>query len=273
MGEAAEYTVGAAEIEAFERDGAIILRGIIGPDWLGRLAAAIERDIARPGPFHHGYSAPEGGRFHGNMRLWESDPDFRDYCLHSPLPPLAARLLRTDKVNLFYDQLFVKEPGTSQPTRWHNDQPYWPVKGWPVMSFWLALDPVTKESGAVEFVRGSHRWNRWFQAEPFAPGGNIYERNPDYESMPDLDAERARLDIVSWDMMPGDVLAFHALSVHGAGGNLTGDRRRRGYTVRYCGRDAVYYDGPGSHPGLRNPLLRSGDALDSDQYPVVWRNA
>ena len=24
---------------------------------------------------------------------------------------------------------------TSNRTRWHNDQPYWPVRGWPVMSF------------------------------------------------------------------------------------------------------------------------------------------
>ena len=30
------------------------------------------------------------------------------------------------------------------------------------------------------------------------------------------------------------------MTVHGAGGNLRSDVRRRGYTVRYCGDDAVY---------------------------------
>ena len=110
----------------------------------------------------------------------------------------------------FYDQLFVKEPGTPQPTRWHNDQPYWPVRGWPVMSFWLPLDPVTRESGALAFVAGSHRWDRWFQPQPFAEGGAAYEQGEGYEPMPDIDAGGYR--ILSWDMEPGDALAFHAMT-------------------------------------------------------------
>ena len=258
-------------LKDFERDGVVYLPGVVDEGWLGRLAAAIDRDIADPGPFVHGYQSAGGeGRFHGNMRLWEQDPDFADYCLNSPLPELAAAFLKTDKVNLFYDQLFVKEPGTSDRTRWHNDQPYWPVRGRQVMSFWLALDPVTKESGALEFIAGSHRWGRWFQPEPFAEGAPPYERNPDYEPIPDFDADRDRHEIVSWEMAPGDVIAFHAMIVHGAGGNLTADRRRRGYTVRYCGDDAVYYAGPGVHHGIRNPTLEDGAPLTSDQYPMVW---
>lgn len=54
---------------------------------------------------------------------------------------------------LLYDQVFVKEPGTSSPTPWHQDQPYWPIKGWQIMSFWAALDPVTEESGGIQFIR------------------------------------------------------------------------------------------------------------------------
>ena len=101
------------------------------------------------------------------------------------------------------------------------------------MSFWLPLDPVTRESGALSFVAGSHRWERWFQPEPFAKGGAEYERGEGYEPMPDIDA--GGYDILSWDMEPGDALAFHAMTVHGAGGNLTSGTRRRGYAVRYCG--------------------------------------
>ena len=37
--------------------------------------------------------------------------------------------LGAKSLNFFYDQLFAKEPGTPQPTRWHSDQPYWPVRG------------------------------------------------------------------------------------------------------------------------------------------------
>ena len=149
---------------------------------------------------------------------------------------MAAQFFGASKINLLYDQLFVKEPGTANPTRWHNDQPYWPVRGRQVMSFWLALDPTTAENGRLEFVRGSHRWDRWFQPEPFGKTvTRSYDDNPDYEKMPDIEAARGDYDIVAWDMEPGDVIAFHAMTVHGAGGNLRDDVRRRGYTVRYTG--------------------------------------
>ena len=156
------------------------------------------------------------------------------------------------------------------PTRWHNDQPYWPIDGSQTLSFWVALDPTTRETGALEFIRGSHRWERFFQPEVF--GRNTldqYERNPDYEPIPDFDAARDEHDIVTFDLEPGDVYAFHALTVHGAGGNLSANTRRRGYTVRYTGDDITYSARPGTNKGLRNPQFRTGDRLDGPQYPVV----
>ena len=86
--------------------------------------------------------------------------------------------------------------------------------------------------------------------------------------VPDIDAGGYR--ILSWDMEPGDALAFHAMTVHGAGGNLTTDVRRRGYAVRYCGEGCTYFAGPGPNRDLRNPALADGDPLNSAQYPVVW---
>ena len=137
-----------------------------------------------------------------------------------------------------------------------------------MISFWLPLDPVTRESGALAFVVGSHRWDRWFQLQLFAEGGTAYERGEGYEPMPDIDA--GGYPILSRDMDPGDVLAFHAMTVHSAGGNLTTDVRRRGYAVRYCGESCTYFAGPGPNRDLRNPALTDGDPLDSAQYPVVW---
>ena len=135
----------------FDRDGAVLMKGVVPAEWLGVLAEAIERDIAEPGPYFNGYR-PEAGRFHGNQRIWESHEGFRAFCCEGPLREMAARFLGAECLKLFYDQFFVKEPGTPQPTRWHNDQPYWPVRGWPVMSFWLPLDPgYTRESGALVF--------------------------------------------------------------------------------------------------------------------------
>ncbi|PCJ50162.1 MAG: hypothetical protein COA74_02735 [Gammaproteobacteria bacterium] len=254
----------------FQDNGVIYLPQLINKRWQQRLIAAIENDIKNPGPHYHGYKIDGGGNFHGNMRLWEHDAEFKDYCFNSQLPALAAKLMNSKQISLFYDQLFVKEPGTNAPTRWHNDQPYWSVRGWDVMSFWVALDPTTIETGALEFVKGSHKWDQWFQPEPFAVGGDEYETNSDYVKMRDIDAERDQLEMLSWDMQPGDVVAFHGLTVHGARGNSSPKLRRRGYTVRYCGDDARYYAGAGTNEDLRNPTLKQGETLFSQQYPKVW---
>lgn len=257
------------EVRAFDVDGAVLLRGLLDDDWLALLDDAIEHDIAEPAPGYHGYDSPDGGRFHGNFDNWRSDERFARYCLESPLPFVAAQLLGAETVHLFYDQLFVKEAATPSPTPWHNDQPYWPVAGRQAMSLWVTLDPVTLDSGALEFIRGSHRWDRWFQPRTFAAGGYQYEINPDYEPIPDFEADRDELDIVTWDMEPGDLLAFHALTVHGSGGNLRSDRRRRGYTVRYTGDDVTYDARVGTNPALTRADHPSGVPLEAAIYPVA----
>ena len=255
----------------YQCEGVTVLRNVISQPWLDRLAAAIERDIATPGPFYHGYQAKDGkGKFHGNLRIWENDADFSAYCQHSVLPGIAQQLFASDSVNLLYDQLFVKEPGTLNPTRWHSDQPYWPIKGQQILSFWLSLDPVDKENGALEFIRGSHRWNRWFQPEAFGEGsGAEYERNHDIEQMPDIEGHRDDYDIVSWDLQPGDLYVFHGMTVHGASGNRSNHRRRRGYTVRYIGDDIRYDQRKGLSLPICNEKMKQGEKLHGAQYPQV----
>ena len=81
---------------------------------------------------------------------WHNDPDIASFASTSPLPTLAARLMRARKVNFFCDQLFVKEPGSADsPTPWHHDQVVFPIAGTKTVSFWICLDPVTRETGAL----------------------------------------------------------------------------------------------------------------------------
>ncbi|MFT5419118.1 MAG: ectoine hydroxylase-related dioxygenase (phytanoyl-CoA dioxygenase family), partial [Gammaproteobacteria bacterium] len=213
----------------------------------------------------------EEGRFHGNLRLWETNQDLRAVCLESLLPRLVQELFATKKINLLYDQLFVKESCMNQRTRWHNDQPYWPILGQPVASIWMVLDRTTADNGRLEFIRGSHQWERWFQPEPFGktPGISPYARNPDYEESPDIESDRGRYDIITWDLEPGDVYLFHGMTVHGAGGNELYGQRRRGYTIRYVGDDVSYDPRLGVSEPLLCDLLNPGDPLDSERYPVI----
>jgi len=75
------------------------MRNVIDDYWLDILARAIDRDIENPGPFFHGYDSPDGGQFHGNLRIWQNDPVFEDFCLNSPLPALARSFLDAKKLS------------------------------------------------------------------------------------------------------------------------------------------------------------------------------
>lgn len=261
------------KIKSFHDDGVICIKSCIPDVWLSRIARAIDDDILNPGPFVHGYETSDGvGRFRGNLRTWETDPTFRAFCLSNEMGRIAAKILDSASIRLFYDQMFVKEPNTPNPTRWHNDQPYWPIKGYQNLSFWFSPDNVTSETGALQFVRGSHKWNKWFQPETFGATAahEAYERNPDYISMPDIDADRSDYDIVSWDLAPGDVYVFHGLTVHGSSGNQSQTERRRGYTVRYCGDDISYDTRPGTNTNLRCEKHTHGASLSEPRYPEVW---
>ncbi len=259
-----QYPISEQQRVDFARDGALVLPALIDGDQLENTRLAVDRALHR------------SENYFRRLRAWEDDPKLRQLCIDSHLPAVVAGLLDTARVNLFYDQVFTKEPGTAVPTPWHNDQPYWPVRGADVMTLWLALDDIRMDSGPLEFIAGSHRWNRWFQPFIAANDGSAeheYAAEAYFEPLPDFEAERDQHKILCWELQAGDAIAFHALSVHSAKANVSATRRRRGYALRYTGADATYHEGPANNPRLLNPALRHGDRLDSAQNPVVFSHS
>ena len=211
------YTVDESKIAAFERDGAVHLPSLIDSHWIERAQDASDRVTG---------SNPD---YYDRSRLWMQDEVFKALCTTSAVPEIAAQLMRTDKVNLFYDQLFAMLPGSNQPTPWHNDLPYWPLSGRQAMTVWLAFDNIVKHNGALEFIRGSHLWD--LQYEPFigvSDDGEILEFQTDdsYTPIPDFDAEREKHELLTFDLEPGDAVAFHSLVVHCSYGNTRPDMKR-----------------------------------------------
>jgi ectoine hydroxylase-related dioxygenase (phytanoyl-CoA dioxygenase family) len=261
-------TVTAADVDAFARDGAICLRAAFPPKWVDRMRAAVDRISSVPGPYSRQAVAPDGtGRFHNDMFMWTRDEDFRAFVFESPAAEIAGTVMGASRVNLFYDHLLVKQPLAAEPTPWHHDLPYWPVAGDQVCSVWLALDAATPATGAVEYVAGSHRWGRRFEPETFIPGRPFDDQG--LEPVPDIDADRSAYRILSWDVEPGDCLVHHALTVHGAPGNSTADRTRRGLSTRWTGDDATYDPHPGTFRLVEDPGLVPGAPMDCTLFPLV----
>ena len=262
------YRVSEEQIAAYDRDGAVFLPRVADAQWVERCRRGIEGSLIDK-------KTGQLSAYFKRLRVWEHDPDLRDFCLQSPISEIAAQMLRTDKINLLYDQVFVKEPKSDAPTPWHNDQPYWPVRGTQVITLWVAFDPVTLDNGGLEFIRGSHKLSKWYRPFDSDEAGRmttpfIGDDDDQYEDLPDFDTNRSQYDIVSWDMQPGDAIAFHSLAVHGARANNRPDLRRRAYAVRMTGRDVRYYGAKVWNEYIMNPALKTGDPLDSEQYPVLY---
>ncbi len=257
-----------AEVETYESDGVVRLSGLFGPAWVELLRTGVEQCMANPGPHAVIGDRALPGFFFGDQDMWWRLDGFRQFVLASPAPAVAAQLMRASRINFFFDQVIVKEPGTEQRTPWHQDQPYWAVSGRQVCALWLALDDVAADS-SVEFVLGSHRWDVEFNPQHFADGSG-YE-GTGLPPLPDIEGHRDQYRIASFDVRAGDVVAFSAMTVHGAPGNRSLARRRRAVSKRWCGDDARYLVRPGEVAvPSKDPGLRNGEPLGGELFPRAW---
>ncbi len=257
------------DIANFERDGAVCIRGAFS-DWVETLARGIEGNMREPGPYAAENLNPgDTGRFFDDYCNWERIGDFREFVMHSPCAEIAAQVMRSKTAQMFHDHVLVKEPGTSKPTPWHQDIPYYFVDGRQSVSFWIPVDPV--DDATLRFIAGSHLWDkmvlpvRWLSDEAFYP-------DPEkYRPVPDPDAEPGTYDVVEWAMEPGDAVLFDFRTAHGARGNPAG-HRRRAFSIRWLGDDMRYISRPGrTSPPYPGHGMNDGERLREDWFPTVWK--
>ena len=259
------------EVARYREDGAACLRGVFDLEWIEALRRAVDDDIAAPGPMVR-INTPAGnpGRFFVDFQLWQRRPECRAFVFDSPAPALAARLLGADMVHWYHDHLLVKEPGTIEPTPWHHDLPYYPIDGEDMVSMWLPLDPIARDT-CVEYVRGSHRWGKRFAPKFFRKDAAFDANEPALEPVPDISGDRDRYELLGWEMEPGDVIAFHGLTLHGAPGNASLQRRRRAWATRWFGPGVRYAERGGTvSPPITGHGLHHGDPFGGPLFPQVW---
>lgn len=254
-----------ATINAYQRDGVAIVRGLFA-DQVEMLRAGVARNMAEPGPYAaENLKAGESGRFFDDYCNWTRIPEFAQAVAEAPVAEVAADLMQSRSVQMFHDHVLVKEPGTSKPTPWHQDGPYYFVEGQQTVSFWSPLDPV--RDATLRCVAGSHLWPKPVLPTRWLAETSFYPNEEDYMPVPDPDAEG--MDIREWHMEPGDAVAFNFMILHGARGNETGDRRRA-FSLRLVGDDARYVARPGrTSPPFPGHDMQPGQRLREDWFPVL----
>jgi ectoine hydroxylase-related dioxygenase (phytanoyl-CoA dioxygenase family) len=270
--------LGEDERADYERDGAAVLRGMLAPEWVDALRAATDRLMAATDVPSMDFAAGNGPRFFTLTYAWRLDPVFRAWALSGPLVDLARQVMpEVSSLNFFFDQIFAREAGSSKVTPFHQDQPYLPLTGTQVLRMWVPLDIVSVDTGAVQYLKGSHR-GPIYRARSFDEGNPVGERyrDADFEPLPDFAAQYDRHDWLVGECAPGDVILHHPRTVHGSTANVA-KARRRAIATFYTGGTTRWDLHPGT--GFHNaelmghepiPDLAPGAPIDCDLFPRVW---
>lgn len=227
----------------YERDGYAIVRGLFGPAEITALAAACDQvhaeGIAHGRSFRHGnlfYNvAPATADNSPTVRMvqWPSyhQPVLNRARLNPGIATALAPLIGGDLKQII-NQLHWKAPGPGADFAWHQDSRFrkpdaaYRNLGASYIQTGLAIDEHTQHSGAMRFVRGSHRRGDL----DLDVGHDVLGR-----AMADEALTRAGLsvaDIVDVELAPGDLALWSPYLVHGSGTNRS-DHQRRFYINGY----------------------------------------
>ena len=257
-------------VQDFQRDGAVCIRQLLTTDEVALLRDGIEANLAAPSPRAKVASRPDDpGRFFEDFCNWRDIPQFGRFIEDTPLALASGRLMGSPTVRLYHDHVLVKEPGTRQRTPWHQDQPYYNIEGRQNVSMWIPVDPVSR-TATLEFVAGSHK-GPWLMPRTFIDNQAKWFPEGSLADLPDVEAARDRFPILGWDIEPGDVVRFHMLTLHAAGG-VEGLMRRRVFSVRFLGDDTRHaprrWATSPDFPGLADELP-AGAPMDYPLFPLL----
>ena len=139
-----------------------------------------------------------------------------------------ARQLMGDDMAIDFDMMIDKAPGTNAVTPWHQDAAYWPrMDDKRALSFWIALDRADRENGCMMYVPGSH-------LEPLRPH---FQPTPNAALQCVVEDDR----IAYGEIEPGDAIAHHGHTLHGALGNTSADRHRRALIINLRPQKMIDY--------------------------------
>ena len=254
-----------------ERDGVVCIRNLLDIDTVTALREESDLAVAQPSSEARFVNAPDDEKvFYYEFNLWRRHPVVRRVTFDSHLPDVAAALMRSNHVTLYYTNTFVKDPGTANKvTPWHEDGSYSRFVGDNVINVNVSFDAMPAET-TLKFKLASHRRNDPLSIGPtFIPGVEYEDSAPEQTAMPTQRELEERFRTVYWAVNPGDALIFYQRTFHAGPGNTLPTRRHStafnfaGDGVTYDARD-VFIDSPDADSDLKH-----GDAPAGKIFPLL----
>lgn len=245
-------TVSAEQARQFDELGFFVVEDAFDPATL----AELDREIA-PGEeaVRSFLAGQDGGRFGVAgvdtqtvaPHLVRRSNALARFCAHPLLAGICRDLVGPD-VRLYWEQAVYKQPYSTEPVLWHQDNGYTFVEPQAYLTCWIAITDATPENGCVAVMPGAHR-----------DGTLVHRETPiGFECWGDDGAA------VLVPVRAGGLVVFSSLTPHRTGRNRTGEVRKA-YIVQYAPDGAVAYR-PGPD-GSRGPAERQDD--ERRQFAVL----
>ena len=151
-------------------------------------------------------------------------------------------------------EVFHKKGGAGRHTPFHQDASFSPFHGKHLVRLWIPFERTPK-AHCLEVISGSHRGplfnpNKILMTDPATHAADgVDDTTPCFDSeedlramprVPDILADPDAYDVLSWDLDPGDAVAFHLATLHG---NAPVDARhpeRNTLILGFFGDDCIY---------------------------------
>lgn len=231
-----------AQVDAFERDGVLVVEDAVTPQQL----AALRGDFARWVEESRGHAESYGETVDGRARF-DLEPGhtaarpglrrvnapvdvseaYRAVARDSRMVDMVADLVGPD-LRYHHCKINSKLPGGATEVKWHQDFPYTPHSNWDLVTALLLVDEVTEENGPLEVAPGSH----------LGPIHSLWHGGRFTGAVADEVADGLKAEAVKCTGPAGAVCLMHTRLAHGSAPNLSARPRTLFITV-YAAADAA----------------------------------
>jgi phytanoyl-CoA hydroxylase len=252
----------SSHIEQYNRDGYLILKGLLNAEEVSKLHEIAIDDKAMS---KNAINVNDSSGKRSKLSLWYK-PGNDVYGLLTRSQSLVSavdQLLDGDAaVCHFHSKLMQKEPKVGGAWEWHQDYGYWYKNEFllpeQMMSVMVAVTDANKENGCLQVIKGSHKMGRvehGFSGEQVGASQRF------------VDLALQTMELVYVELKAGDVLFFHSNTLHRSEANLS-EKSRWSMISCYNRASNIGYNESSSNSASITPI-----DIVPDEALLEWETA
>ena len=90
------FDLSQEQVERYQEDGAILLKGVFDKAWIESIKAGIQKNMEEPSPYGERLKAKDNeGHYFNDYCNWTKIPELMEYVYRSPAASVAGQLMKT----------------------------------------------------------------------------------------------------------------------------------------------------------------------------------